>query len=138
MFQAGELRQTDTHTLTQTEGRYQVHYLPSLAVDNKKPDLHWPHYTPLFVLGLLTKGGVHILGEICPRSNPDIAHMGFYLLDPLKLIYKTLLMIVGGGEVGIDFGVLYSLDCQCGDLRGEHLISSSRSEKVESGVCFHF
>ncbi len=22
------------------------------------------------------EGGVHMLGEICPRSDPDIAHMG--------------------------------------------------------------
>ncbi len=35
------------------------------------------------------KGGVHIWGEICPRSDPDIAHMGYYL-DPIKFIYKTL------------------------------------------------
>ena len=27
------------------------------------------------------KGGVHILGENCPRSDPDVAHMGQYL-DP--------------------------------------------------------
>ncbi len=33
------------------------------------------------------KGGVHIMGEICPRSNPDIAHMRYYL-GPLKLKYK--------------------------------------------------
>ncbi len=25
------------------------------------------------------KGGVHIMGEICPRSDPDIAHMRYYL-----------------------------------------------------------
>ncbi len=37
-----------------------------------------------------SKGAVHILGEICPRSDPDIAHMKYYL-DPIKLIYKTLL-----------------------------------------------
>ncbi len=30
------------------------------------------------------KGGVHIRGEICPRSDPDIAHMRYYL-GPLKL-----------------------------------------------------
>ncbi len=30
------------------------------------------------------KGGVHIMGEICPRSDPDIAHMRYYL-GPLKL-----------------------------------------------------
>ncbi len=30
------------------------------------------------------EGGVHILGEICPRSDPDIAHMRYYL-GPLKL-----------------------------------------------------
>ncbi len=29
--------------------------------------------------GLQMKGGVHILGENCPRSNPDVAHMGQYL-----------------------------------------------------------
>ena len=31
------------------------------------------------------KGGVHILGEICPRSDQDIAPMEYYL-DPLKFI----------------------------------------------------
>ncbi len=30
------------------------------------------------------EGGVHIVGEICPRSDPDIDHMRYYL-DPLKL-----------------------------------------------------
>ena len=33
------------------------------------------------------EGGVHIRGEICPRSNPDIAHMRYYH-GPLKLKYK--------------------------------------------------
>ncbi len=32
------------------------------------------------------QGGVHILGVNCPRSDPDIAHMGYYI-DPRKLIY---------------------------------------------------
>ncbi len=32
----------------------------------------------------MCKGAVHILGEICPRSDPDIAHME-YCLDSLKL-----------------------------------------------------
>ena len=32
------------------------------------------------------KGAVHILGEICPRSDPDISHMRDYL-EPLKLHY---------------------------------------------------
>ena len=27
------------------------------------------------------------MGEICPRSDPDIAHMGYYL-DPLQLTHK--------------------------------------------------
>ncbi len=27
------------------------------------------------------------MGEICPRSDPDIAHMK-YSIDPLKLIYR--------------------------------------------------
>ena len=39
----------------------------------------------------IDQGGVHILGEICPRSDPDIAHMGYYL-DPIKLLYRTLLL----------------------------------------------
>ncbi len=43
---------------------------------------HLVHYmTSIFVL---QKGGVHIRGEICPRSDPDIAHME-YSMDPLKL-----------------------------------------------------
>ncbi len=29
------------------------------------------------------------MGEICPRSDPDIAHMK-YSIDPLKLIYTGL------------------------------------------------
>ncbi len=37
------------------------------------------------------KGAVHILGKICPRSDPDVAHME-YSMDPLKFIYKPLLM----------------------------------------------
>ena len=39
------------------------------------------------------------MGEICPRSDPDIAHMGYYL-DPIKFIYKTLLLY---GHQGRDF-----------------------------------
>ena len=35
----------------------------------------------------LFKGGVHIIGEICPRSDPDITHMRYYL-SPSKLKYK--------------------------------------------------
>ncbi len=31
------------------------------------------------------KGAVHILGKICPRSDPDIGHME-YSMDPLKFI----------------------------------------------------
>ncbi len=31
------------------------------------------------------KGGVHILGKICPRSDPDIAHIE-YSMDPLMFI----------------------------------------------------
>ncbi len=44
-----------------------------------------PSFNPLF------KGAVHIMGEICPRSDPDIAHMG-YCLDPIKFVYRTLLV----------------------------------------------
>ncbi len=33
------------------------------------------------------KGGGHIWGKICSRSDPDIAHMK-YSIDPLKLMYK--------------------------------------------------
>ncbi len=33
------------------------------------------------------KGAVHILGKICPRSDPDIAHME-YSMDPLKFISR--------------------------------------------------
>ena len=33
------------------------------------------------------KGGVHIMGEICQRSDPDIAHIRYYL-GPPKLKYK--------------------------------------------------
>ena len=29
------------------------------------------------------KGPVYILGENCPRSNPDIAYMGYYLGSPM-------------------------------------------------------
>ena len=31
------------------------------------------------------------MGEICPRSDPDIARMK-YSIDPLKLIYRPLLL----------------------------------------------
>ena len=37
------------------------------------------------------QGTVHILGEICPRSDPDIAHME-YCLDPLKFTYDLGLL----------------------------------------------
>ena len=48
----------------------------------------------------IAKGGVHIRGEICPRSEPDIAHME-YSMDPLKFIYKPLLLY---GHQGARFG----------------------------------
>ncbi len=32
------------------------------------------------------EGAVHILGKVCPRLDPDIAHME-YSMDPLKFIY---------------------------------------------------
>ncbi len=31
------------------------------------------------------------MGEISPRSDPDIAHMK-YFIDPLKFIYRPLLL----------------------------------------------
>ena len=34
-----------------------------------------------------TLADLHIFGEICPRSDPDIAHMWYYL-GPLKLKYR--------------------------------------------------
>ena len=37
------------------------------------------------------KGAVHILGKICPRSNPDITHKE-YSMEPLNVIYKLLLL----------------------------------------------
>ncbi len=41
-----------------------------------------------FVLtGRSNEGAVQILGEICPRSDPDFCHMGYYL-GPLKLNYS--------------------------------------------------
>ncbi len=52
--------------------------------------------TPL----LKSKGAVHILGKICPRSDPDIAHME-YSMDPLQFIYKPLLL---DGHQGTRFG----------------------------------
>ncbi len=33
------------------------------------------------------KGGVHIMGEICPRSDPDIAHMKYSNILTLLLHY---------------------------------------------------
>ena len=38
-------------------------------------------------MDIFIKGGVHIWGEICPRSDPDISHLGYYL-DPKKFIYN--------------------------------------------------
>ena len=32
------------------------------------------------------------MGEICPRSDPDIAHMK-YSIDPLKLIYRPIIIV---------------------------------------------
>ncbi len=51
------------------------------------------------------KGGVHIMGEICPRSDPDIAHMK-YSIDPLKLIYRPLLSIIIVYQRAYDSGLL--------------------------------
>ncbi len=53
---------------------------------------------------MLTQGAVHILGEICPRSDPDIAHMLYYL-GPLKLKYKYFLIVYqrGNGFGNINF-----------------------------------
>ncbi len=42
-------------------------------------------------LAVVPKGGVHIMGKICPRSDPDIAHMRYYL-GPLKMRVCTLLL----------------------------------------------
>ncbi len=48
----------------------------------------------------ISQGAVHILAKICPRSDPDIAHME-YSLDPLRLIYNPLLHY---GHQGARFG----------------------------------
>ena len=42
---------------------------------------------------LTVKGAVHILGKICPRSDPDIASME-YSMDPLKFMYTKGHMIM--------------------------------------------
>ncbi len=34
----------------------------------------------------IPEGGVNIMGESCPRSDPDIAHMRYYV-GPVKLKY---------------------------------------------------
>ena len=60
----------------------------------------------------LLQGGVHIMGEICPRSNPDIAHVK-YSIDPLKLIYRSLLLYdhqgARFGEIWARFGHVNSM-----------------------------
>ncbi len=42
------------------------------------------------------------MGEICPRSDPDIAHMK-YSIDPLKLIYNDLLLECIKGHMILDY-----------------------------------
>ena len=42
--------------------------------------LHKTNLIPYYM-----RWGPYILGKICPRSDPDIAHMK-YSIDPLKLI----------------------------------------------------
>ncbi len=48
------------------------------------------------------KGGVHIMGKICPRSDPDIAHMK-YSIDPQKLIHNTFKSYVIDSIFGPNF-----------------------------------
>ncbi len=45
-----------------------------------------------------SKGGVHIRGEICPRSDPDIAHME-YSMEPLNVIY-IIIVYQGANDSG--------------------------------------
>ncbi len=47
------------------------------------------HVTKIAIYVLDYKGAVHILGEICPRSNPDIVHMGYFLV-PIKFTICAL------------------------------------------------
>ncbi len=45
------------------------------------------------------------MGEICPRSDPDIAHMRYYL-GPLKSKYNTHKVPLGMG-----FGITLIFPC---------------------------
>ncbi len=53
---------------------------------------------------IITKVGSIYWGEICPRSDPDIAHMGYYL-DPLKLTYSHNV------PLGMGFGITFIFPC---------------------------
>ncbi len=50
----------------------------------------------------LQKGGVHTRGEICPRSDPDIPDMRYYL-GPQKLKYDLFLQCTTGYEIWDNF-----------------------------------
>ncbi len=51
------------------------------------------------------------MGEICPRSDPDIAHMRYYL-SPLKLKYKYVMTYSHNVPLGMGFGITLFFPCQ--------------------------
>ncbi len=48
--------------------------------------------------------------EICPRSDPDIAHMKYYL-GPLKLKYKRVMTYSHNVPLGMGFGITLIFPC---------------------------
>ncbi len=56
------------------------------------------------------KGGIHIMGEICPWSDPYIAQMRYYL-GPLKLKYKCVMTYTHNVLLGMGFGMTIIFPC---------------------------
>ena len=71
-------------------------------LSDTQPQIVCFYFTNFFCLHK-QEGAVHILGKICPRSDPDVAHME-YSMDPLKLFPG------GGGGLAQNASPLYIWD----------------------------
>ena len=64
---------------------HSLKWLCSAIPKNEQLRLYFLFQKQFLMAPLSLKVSVHILGKICPRSNPDIAHME-YSMEPLKFI----------------------------------------------------